>query len=75
MKKNLEKTMKEIRDLKPEYQASIEKLGVVLEELVGKLEVGGFGIDVAFAKYVAEARGMLRYLVELIDDCKEDENP
>ena len=69
MKTNLEeKTLSEIQSLLPEFKTSVEKLGVVLEELCGMLAADGSGIDIFLPQYVAEARGNLRYLVELFGE-------
>ena len=67
MKTNLEeKTLREIQSLLPEFKTSVEKLGIVLEELCGMLAADGSGIDLFLPQYVAEARGNLRYLIELL---------
>lgn len=69
MKTNLEeKTLSEIQSLLPEFKTSVEKLGVVLEELCGMLAADGSGIDIFLPQYVAEARGNLRYLIELLSN-------
>ena len=66
MKTNLEeKTLNEIRFILPDLQSSVEKLGIVLEELCGMLAADGSGIDIFLPQYVAEARGNLRYVIEL----------
>lgn len=60
-----EKALSEIRSLMPDLEISVQKLGVVLEELVEMLSADGSGIDIFLPQYVAEARGNLRYLIEL----------
>lgn len=67
MKTNLEeKTLNEIRFILPDLQCSVEKLGIVLEELCGMLAADGSGVDIFLPQYVAEVRGNLRYLTELL---------
>lgn len=74
MKTNLdEKTLSEIRSLIPEFKTSVEKLGIVLEELCGMLAADGSGIDLFLPQYVAEARGNLRYLIEVAEEEKGEE--
>lgn len=74
MKTNLdEKTLGEIQSLIPELKTSVEKLGVVLEELVEMLAYDGSGIDIFMPQYVAEARGILRYLIEVAEEEKGEE--
>ena len=74
MKKNLEeKTLSEIRTLLPNLETSVEKLGIVLEELCGLLAADGSGVDIFLPQYVAEARGNIRYLIEIADEEKDKE--
>lgn len=69
MKTNFEeKTMREIQTMVPDLQSSVEKLGIVLEELVEMLAADGSGIDIFLPQYVAEARGNLRYVIELLGE-------
>ncbi|MGM9703042.1 MAG: hypothetical protein ACI3YZ_05785 [Prevotella sp.] len=68
-----EKTLREIRSLIPEFKTSVGKLGVVLEELCGMLAADGSGVDIFLLQYVAEARGNLRYLIEIADEEKGEE--
>ena len=51
-----------------ELRKSSEKLGVVLEELVGKLDPDGKGIPVYLPQYVAEARRTLRDVIVELED-------
>ena len=74
MKTNLEeKTLSEIRTLLPNLETSVEKLGVVLEELCEMLAADGSGIDIFLPKYVAEARGNIRYLIEVAGEENDEE--
>ena len=74
MKANLEeKTLSEIRSLVPNLETSVEKLGVVLEELCEMLAADGSGIDIFLPKYVAEARGNIRYLIEVAGEENDEE--
>ena len=67
MKPNVEeKTMREIQTMVPDLQSSVEKLGIVLEELVEMLAYDGSGVDIFLPQYVAEARGKVRYIIELL---------
>ena len=51
-----------------EFRESSEKLGVVLEELVGKLDLDGKGIAIYLLQYVAEARRSLRDVIVELED-------
>ena len=51
-----------------EFRESSEKLGVVLEELVGMLDLDGKGIAVYLLQYVAEARRTLRDVIVELED-------
>ena len=74
MKANLEeKTLSEIRTLLPNLETSVEKLGVVLEELCEMLAAEGSGIDIFLPQYVAEARGNIRYLIEVVEGENDEE--
>ena len=74
MKANLEeKTLSEIRSLVPNLETSVEKLGVVLEELCGLLAADGSGVDIFLPQYVAEARGNIRYLIKIAEEEKDKE--
>lgn len=74
MKANLEeKTLREIRSFIPNLETSVEKLGVVLEELCEMLAADGSGIDIFLPQYVAEARGNIRYLIEVAEEENHEE--
>ena len=51
-----------------DLRKSSEKLGIVLEELVGKLDPDGKGIAVYIPQYVAEARRSLRDVIVELED-------
>lgn len=50
-----------------DYHQSIDKLGVVLEELVNMLDLDGSGIDVYLLQYVVDARQSLRSIVQILE--------
>ena len=51
-----------------DLRKSCDKLGVVLEELVGKLDPDGKGIALYLLQYVAEARRSLRDVIDDLED-------
>lgn len=53
-----------------DFRKSSEKLSVVLEELVGKLNIDGTGIDVYLLQYVAESRKSLRFIIDELEEQK-----
>lgn len=56
----------DLRRLQPDCYDAVDKLGVVLEEMVKKLDLDGSGVDVYLLHYVADARQSLRSIVELL---------
>ena len=60
-------TLKSLESGFEDYQKSVDKLGVVLEDLVNMLDADGTGIDVYLLHYVADARQSLRSVVQIID--------
>lgn len=74
MKENLnEKTLGEMQFLLPDLREAVEKLGVVLEELVKLLAAESSKVDVYLPEFVADARSTVRYLVGLLEE-KEQES-
>jgi hypothetical protein len=59
--------MADLRRMQPDYYDAVDKLGVVLEELVKKLDLDGSGVEVYLLHYVADARQSLRSIVELLE--------
>ena len=57
----------DIQRLIPDFKDGIDKLGVVLEEMVQMLDVDGKGIDVYLLQYVADARQTLRALIQNLE--------
>ena len=51
-----------------DFRKSSDKLGVVLEEIVGKLDPDGKGIPVYVPQYVAEVRRSLRDVIVELED-------
>lgn len=51
-----------------DLRKSSDKLGVVLEELVGMFDLNGKGIDIYLLRYVAEARRTLRDVIVDLED-------
>ena len=51
----------------PDFKEGIDKLGVVLEEMVKMLDLDGSGIDVFLIQYVADARQTLRALIQSLE--------
>lgn len=51
-----------------DFRKSSEKLSVVLDELVKKLDLDGSGIEVFLLHYVVEARQSLRYVIDALVD-------
>lgn len=71
METTLEKkhvTLKSLQDGIGSYRASVEKLGIVLEELVRMLDFDGSGIDAYLLHYVADSRETLRSILQLLED-------
>ena len=66
--------LKELRELEPSFKDSVDKLGVVLEDLVNMLDLDGSGIDVYILQYVADARQSLRVILALLDNPKPEKN-
>ena len=62
-----EATLRTLNENRPNLKSSVDKLGVVLEELVKKLDLDGSGVDVFLLHYIADARQSLRSTVELLD--------
>lgn len=61
----------DLRSLHPDFKDAVEKLGVVLEELVNKLDLDGTGIEVYLLQYVVDARQSLRALLQLMADADD----
>ena len=61
-------TLSEIRDFQPECKQSVDRLGVVLEDMVNMLDLDGSGIDVFLIQYVVGARQCLRAILQLLED-------
>ena len=61
----------DLRSLHPDCKDAVEKLGVVLEELVNKLDLDGTGIEVYLLQYVVDARQSLRALLQLMADADD----
>lgn len=59
--------MADLRRLEPDFQDAVNKLGVVLEEMVKKLDLDGSGLDVYLLHYVADARQSIRSIAELLE--------
>lgn len=57
----------DLRRLQPDFCEAVNKLGVVLEEMVKKLDLDGSGLDVYLLHYVADARQSLRSITELLE--------
>lgn len=66
--------LKDLRELEPSFKVSVDKLGVVLEDLVNMLDLDGSGIDVYILQYVADARQSLRVILQLLDNPKPETN-
>jgi len=66
--------LKSLRELEPSFKVSVDKLGVVLEDLVNMLDLDGSGIDVYILQYVADARQSLRVILQLLDNPKPETN-
>lgn len=72
MKEDLnEKILGEIQFLLPDLKEAVEKLGVVLEELVKLLATENSNVDVYLPEFVADARSTVRYLIGLLEKEKE----
>ena len=61
----------DLRRMRPDFKDAEEKLGVVLEELVNKLDLDGTGIEVYLLQYVVDARQSLRALLQLMADADD----
>lgn len=59
--------MADLRRMQPDYCDAVDKLGVVLEEMVKKLDPDGSGLDVYLLHYVADARQSIRSIIELLE--------
>ena len=57
-----------IREYQPDCKQSVDRLGVVLEDMVNMLDLDGSGIDVFLIQYVVGARQCLRAILQLLDD-------
>lgn len=57
----------DIQRLIPDFKDGVDKLGVVLEEMVKMLDLDGSGIDVFLIQYVADARHTLRALLQNLE--------
>ena len=66
-----EKTFGEILFLLPDLKEAVDKLGIVLEELVKLLATENSNVDVYLPEFVADARSTVRYLVGLLEKEKE----
>ena len=60
--------LRDLRRQQPNYNESVDKLGVVLEDLVNMLDLDGSGIDVYILQYVVDARQSLRAILQLLED-------
>lgn len=68
MKEDLnEKILGEIKFLLPDFKEAVEKLGIVLEELVKLLGKDNSKVDVYLPEFVADARSTVRYLVAILE--------
>lgn len=61
-------TLSGIREFQPDCKQSVDRLGVVLEDMVNMLDLDGSGIDVFLIQYVVSARQCLRAILQLLDD-------
>ena len=61
----------DLRSMHPDFKDAVEKLGVVLEELVNRLDLDGTGIEVYLLQYVVDARQSLRALLQLMTDADD----
>lgn len=57
-----------IREYQPACKESVDRLGVVLEDMVNMLDLDGSGIDVFLIQYVVGARQCLRAILQLLED-------
>lgn len=60
--------LKDLRRLQPYFNDGMDKLGIVLEELVNMLDLDGTGIDVYLLQYVVDARQSLRTVLQLLEN-------
>ena len=61
-------TLNSIREYQPDCKQSVDRLGVVLEDMVNMLDLDGSGIDVFLIQYVVGARQCLRAILQLLED-------
>lgn len=62
--------LRDLRRQQPECEDSVDKLGVVLEEMAHMLDFDGKGIDVYLLQYAADARRCLREIIQLLESEK-----
>jgi hypothetical protein len=62
------KTLESLRDLQPICKDSIDKLGIVLDDMVNMQDLDGSGIDVYLLHYVVNARQCLRAILQILDE-------
>ena len=63
--------LKDLRRLQPYFNDGMDKLGIVLEELVNMLDLNGTGIDVYLLQYVVDARQSLRTVLQLLENVSD----
>ena len=68
-----EKTFGEILFLLPDLREAVDKLGIVLEEVVKLLAADNSKVDLYLPEFVADARSTVRYLVAILEKEKEQE--
>ena len=61
-------TLRSIRDFQPNCKESVDRLGVVLEDMVNMLDLDGSGLDVFLIQYVVGARQCLRAILQILED-------
>ena len=61
-------TLSGIREFQGDCKQSVDRLGVVLEDMVNMLDLDGSGIDVFLIQYVVSARQCLRAILQLLED-------
>ena len=57
-----------LREYQSDCKESVDRLGVVLEDMVNMLDLDGSGIDVFLIQYVVGARQCLRAILQLLED-------
>ena len=57
-----------LREYQSDCKESVDRLGVVLEDMVNMLDLDGSGIDIFLIQYVVGARQCLRAILQLLDD-------